>query len=283
MNIAVIGAGRIGSAFAFHLARAGHELTVIARGSRLDALRGEGAIVALGGERAPVGVAAELNTTVPYDLVLVTVLSHQVDGLLPALRASAAKSVLFLFNTFDKIDRWRDALGAERFAAGFPNMLALFVDGKLRSVVDGPGMVTTLTSARWAAVLKQAGLPTEVEPDMNSYLRSHVAFAVPAMVAGLMTWKRNAGLTWAEAAKLTGAMLEGFALVRALGHSLKPGFVPLLAALPAFVLTAMTWCFSRTASVRDLGEFGPAESRALIDAMAAAAPGKTPKLLAIRP
>ena len=283
MNIAIIGPGRIGSTFAFFLSRAGHAVTLIARGRRLEELRRDGAIVTIKGDRAEVAVAATLDPKTPFDLVLVTVVAHQVDAVLPELKACSAKTVLFMFNTFEKGDRLRDAVGAGRFASGFPAMAAFFVDGRLKAQVDGPGMVTTLSSAPWAEVLAKAGMPTEVEPDMDSFLRSHVAFVVPLMAAAMLTWQRKQNITWAEASKLTGALVEALELVRGLGHTLAPRMVALLAALPAFVLTATIWLFTRTAANRALGEFGPAETRALIDAMTAAAPGKTTRLLAIRP
>lgn len=283
MNIAIFGAGRIGSAFAFHLARGGHAVTLIARGARLEQLRAAGKIVSVSGAEARVQVAAGLDPAVPFDLVVVTVLAQQVDALLPDLKASAAKTVLFMFNTFDPTDRLRDALGTERCAFGFPNMIAFLVDGKLRTVVDGPGMETTLSSPALSDVLKKAGLPARVEPDMTSFLRSHVAFVVPLMAAAQLTWKRRTNLTWAEASKLSGALVEAFAVVRGLGHALKPGFVAVMAAAPGVVLTLAVWMLARLDATRNLGEFGPGETRALIDAMAAAAPGKTPKLLAIRP
>jgi 2-dehydropantoate 2-reductase len=283
MDIAIIGPGRIGSTFAFHLSRAGHAVTMIARGPRLEQLRADGAIVAVNADRAPVQVASALDRKTPYDLVLVTVLAHQVDALLPELKACAAKTVLFMYNSFDPLDRLRDAVGAERFAAGFPNMAAFFVEGRLKSNVNGPGMVTTLSSPTWAELLEQAGMPTEVEADMGSYLRSHVAFVVPLMAAAILTWQRSTELTWAEAKKLTAALVEALALVRGLGHLLKPGFVAVLGGLPSFLLTAILWAFARTAANKNLGEFGPAEPCALIDAMTKAAPGRTAKLLAIRP
>jgi 2-dehydropantoate 2-reductase len=283
MNIAIVGAGRIGSTFAFHLSRAGHDITAIARGSRLETLRRDEAIVSVDGKRAPVRAAAELDEAVPYDLVIVTVLAHQVGSLVPVLAKSAARSVLFLFNTFETIDRWRDAIGAQRFSFGFPSMIAFFDDGRLRSRVVGPGLVTTLDSAKWAAVLQAAGMPAELELDMNSFLRSHVAFVVPTMLAAHLTYERDTELRWSEAKQLTAALLEGLALVRELGHTLKPAFVVWLARLPSFVLTALLWIFGRTAAVKDLAELGPGEARELIDAMAAAAPGRTPKLVALRP
>jgi 2-dehydropantoate 2-reductase len=283
MNIAIVGAGRIGSAFAFRLARAGHNVTLVARGSRLKTLQEDGAIVSVNGQRAKVSAVQELDTSVPYELLLVTVLSHQVDALLPLLRASQAKTVMLMFNTFERLDRWRDAIGAERFAFAFPNMIAFLVAGKLRSVVDNPGMVTALSDPTWAREFKRAGFPTVVEPDMQSYLRSHVAFYVPSLVAALLVWQRMNGLTWKEAFLLTEAMKEAFVLVRGLGHTLKPKAVALMSGFPSFVLTAILWAFARTRALKDLGEFGPTEARALIDAMAAAAPGKAAKLLAIRP
>jgi 2-dehydropantoate 2-reductase len=283
MNTLLIGPGRIGSTFAFHLALAGHTVNVLARGHRLEALRRDPAIVSVDGRRAPVTVVDALDETVPYDLIVVTILSHHVDALVPMLAASRAAAILFMFNTFDKTAKWRAALGAERLVHGFPNMQASLESGRLRSVINGPGMVTTLSSARWAELLEQAGMPTEFEPDMDSFLRTHVAFVVPLMIAGLWTWQRSTGLTWAEARRLTAALTEALALVRSLGHTAKPAFVSVLAALPGPLLTGVVWLFSRSASVKALGEFGPEEVRALIDAMVVAGPERTAKVRAIRP
>ena len=124
MKIAILGAGPVGSAFAFHLARAGHDVTVIARGARLSYLEKERAIVTTKGERAPVEVKAALDPAIVWDGVLVTVLDSQVDAVLPALRDSAAKQVMFVFNTFAPLDRLRDAVGANRFQFGFPAVMA---------------------------------------------------------------------------------------------------------------------------------------------------------------
>jgi 2-dehydropantoate 2-reductase len=283
MKIAIIGAGRIGSTFAFRLSRAGHDVTVVARGGRLNDLRRTGTITAIDGTTARVDAVSGLDAAEPFDLVLVTVLAYQVDALLPELVASAGKTVMFAFNTFERTDRLSDAVGAERFAFAFPNMTAFFVDGKLKSVVDGPGMVTTLSSEAWARTLKEAGMPTEVEPDMTSFLRTHVAFVVPLMAAALLTWKRPTGLTWSEASRLGGAMAEAFALVSGLGHPLQPKFIGFFAKLPGVLITAAIWMAARSAAVKNLGEFGPTETRSLIDQMAEAGHGRTLHLLAIRP
>ncbi|XYH98003.1 ketopantoate reductase family protein [Sorangium sp. So ce1128] len=283
MKIAIIGPGGIGSTFAFQLARAGHEVTVVARGKRLEQLQRDEAIVSAAGERAAVRVSAALDAATAWDLVLVTVLASQVDAVLPALAESAAKAVMFMFNTFEPLGRLRDAVGAARFAFGFPAILATLDDGRLTSKIVTRGMVTPVTDAAWARVFTDAGIPAVVQSDMESWLRTHAAFVVPAMVATVAAHARQAGVSWTEAMNLARAMDEGFRLVRQLGNTITPAPMATLSRLPAPAMAAFLWTLSRIEAVRRTGAAGPGEPRALIDAMAAAAPGQTPALLAIRP
>jgi 2-dehydropantoate 2-reductase len=283
MKIIILGAGRIGSVFAFHLSLAGHEVTVVARGARLDALKRDNGIVTIEERRAPAAAVSAIDPTMPYGLVIVTVPEHQVEALLPQLEKSAAKTILLMFNTFYGTARYRDSLGSDRLTAGFPNMKAFLENDRLSHKIDGPGMVTTLSRPDLAAIFKEAGLPTEVEPDMDAFLRSHVVMTVPFFVAGLWTWQRTEELTWAEASKLTLAFKEGMKVVRDMGHALRPRFLTVLLHMPSPILTAAVWQFSRSPLVRDLGEFGPAETRWLIDAIAKLSASGTPHLIAIRP
>jgi 2-dehydropantoate 2-reductase len=287
MQIAIVGPGGIGSTFAFQLARAGHDVTVVARGARLAQLQRDRAIVRAGkrGERrAAVDVSPALDVSTAWDLVLVTVLASQVDAVLPALAASAARTVMFMFNTFEPLDRLRDAVGRQRFAFGFPTILATLADGVLTAdiVTRGP-LVTTVTDATWAGVFTAAGIPAIVHPDMHSWLRTHAAFVVPAMIASVRAYTRGAGVTWAEARDLARAADEGFELVRRLGNTITPAAMVAASRIPAPLTAALLWTMSRLPAIRKTGAAGPGEPRVLIDMMAAAAPCQTPTLLAVRP
>ncbi len=283
MQIAVIGAGGIGSTFAVQLARAGHEVTVVARRTRLEQLARDGGIATPGGTVAT-KVAPELPLDVAYDLVLVTVLAHQVEALLPALRGSAARHVMFMFNTFAALDPVRDAVGAERFAFGFPSVLAqVDAAGVLSTSIQDKGLLTTVTDASWARVFSDAGIPATTTPDMPSWLRGHAAAVVPFMIAAAAAHRDQHGISWAFARDLASAMREAFSVVRALGHDVIPAPHAFLGRLPAPAAAAMLWAMSRSAAIQKSGAAGNAEPRALIDAMLAVAARPLPALERVRP
>ncbi|MDP3274829.1 MAG: 2-dehydropantoate 2-reductase N-terminal domain-containing protein [Deltaproteobacteria bacterium] len=283
MHIAVLGTGAIGSALAFCLAQAGHTVTAIARGARLAELTRDNAIVLASGARAEVTVAPALDPETAFDLVIVTVIAADAGAVLPALSASRATHVMFMFNTFDGLERLREAVGEARCAFGFPAIIARLDDGKLTLSVHSVGQVTTVDAPRWAALFCDAGIPTQHHPDMPSWLRTHVAFMVPIMLAGLHVSAQKAGLTWPHAVTLADAMDEGFCTVRALGHRITPSAMTAVAALPTKLKAALLWSLSRTPVLRNAGIAGPREARSLIDAIEKLAPGQTPSLQRARP
>ena len=136
LRVAVLGVGKIGSAFAFQLARVGgHAVTVVARpgSARLARLQHDQAIINVKGERAEVRVVESLDEETPYDLVIVTLLAHQIEPLLPTLQRSAAGSIQFMFNTFEP-EQLQAAIGPERCAFGMP-----FVQATLDAEGDAGG------------------------------------------------------------------------------------------------------------------------------------------------
>ena len=281
MKIAILGTGAIGSVFGYQMAKAGHSVTAIARGKRLEQLQRDSGVTMVSGEQVALEVCPTLDPAVPYDLVLVTVLATQVEPLLATLRQSVAKRVMFMFNTFESLDPLRNAVGGERFAFGFPmGVFCLLIDGKIRPQIRRG---TTTSDSAWAKVFSEAGIPTSVDVDMHNWLRSHAALVIPLMSAGTIVAGRRGGITWSEARAHAQAMSVAFGIVRNLGHKIVPSEVATISRMPQLVNTFLLWVLSRTALLRDLGKLGATEPRMLIDMMVAAAPGKGGALLAIRP
>ena len=183
-HIAVLGVGRIGSAFAFQLARTGnHRVTAIARpqSTRLQQIEHDHGILNTKGERADVVLADSLDEQIPYDLIIVTLLAHQIDMVLPGLQRSVAKRILFMFNTFEP-ERLRDAVGAQRSSFGMPFVQANFdQDGRLQATI-GAAQKTRISSEELVDVFIAAGLPAVFEPKMMLWLRCHTPLCIALRV-----------------------------------------------------------------------------------------------------
>ena len=174
LSLAIIGAGRIGSALAYQLRRAGHDVTVVARPNsrRLTQLRHDGGIVLTTGERAEATVADRFDDAKPFDLVIVTVLAHQVEALLPDLQRSRARCVHFMFVT-PETERLRSVVGADRVTFGMAAVLAT-LDGEGRLGLTIPKTKAMQGDQRWVDLFQAAGMPAKLEQDMGRWLRSHV-------------------------------------------------------------------------------------------------------------
>ncbi len=282
LRIAILGAGKIGSAFAFQLARVGgHDVTAIARpGSvRLTQLERDQAIVDVKGARAPVRVAGRLDEETPYDLVIVTLLAHQTEPLLPALRRSAARRIQFMFNTFQP-ETLRAGIGSERTAFGMPFIQAtLDAEGRLKASIGAGGQKTIMSDQRWVDVFNAAGLPAALEPNMTLWLRCHAPLCVAFESVSVAGERRGGGASWGEAVALARGVHAAFAVIASLGYEIYPKAKRRLNASPQWGVAVILWFMSRIRPFRELLATGQAECRALVDVMVSAAPPETPGVL----
>jgi 2-dehydropantoate 2-reductase len=197
MRILVFGAGALGTLYAARLARAGHEVSMLARGRRLEELRARG--VRLRGRRGETSGAdvriVERVGDAPRDLIVVLVRRQQVDAVLPLLATEDgdASDVLVMVNVASGYDAWREALGP-RLVVGFAGATASFdADGALvhrlapgflqPTVLGEPDGARTPRVARIAEALSGAGFPVQVRSDMEDWQRSHAAWIAPFMLA----------------------------------------------------------------------------------------------------
>ncbi len=274
LRIAILGAGQIGSAFAFQLARiGGHDVSVVARpnSTRLRQLESDGAIIDSTGERAVVSVADALDETVPYDLVLVALSAHQTGAVLTNLQRSEAACVLFMGNTFSP-EKLQAAVGAGRCALGMPFVQAMLnPEGRLKITIGAGGQKTIMDQQRWVDIFNSAGLPTTLEPNMPLWLRCHAPLCVAFESVSVAGLRRGGGASWEEALVLARGVQASFKLIEVLGYDLYPRTKRRMARSPVAALAAMLWFMSRIRSFRELLATGKAECCALVDDMVAAA------------
>ncbi|MFT9090115.1 MAG: 2-dehydropantoate 2-reductase [Gluconacetobacter sp.] len=285
LHIAILGGGRIGSAFAFHMARKiEHDVTIVARpdSARLAQLQRDGGVITTTGEHVPAIICERLDESIPYDLVLVTVKDYQVRALLPTLKRSAARKIQFMFMTFNP-DRLQQAVGSERAALGMPFLRSDFdADGRLRTVV---GKRETLTNdPHWAQIFMAVGLPARHEPQMALWLRCHVPLGVAFESVAVAAEERGKGAPWRRARTLAIGIRACLAMIRGQGYDIYPKDKARLEKLPVFLVAGMLWGLSRVPSFRTLLTTGKTECCALVDDMlaSAATPGQSVDLDAIR-
>jgi 2-dehydropantoate 2-reductase len=271
LSIAIIGAGQIGSAFGYQLARAGHDLTMIARpGSpRLKQLQQAKAIVLQSGERVSVSVADSLDEDAPFDLVIITTKAFQVDAFLPALSRSKAESLHFLFANFNP-EAIRDALPGRRLAFGMPFIQSWIDSAGAIKIGINKRQKTLHNDQRWVALFEGAGLPSAFEADMMGWLRWHAPMTVAIEMVCVAGERHHSGAHWREASTMARGMKGGFAILSGLGYEMHSS-VKGLSRMPQFAVTFLFWMLSKMKTFRVLLASGENEARAEADAILAAA------------
>ncbi|MFC9653250.1 ketopantoate reductase family protein [Streptomyces sp. NPDC056937] len=191
MKLLVYGAGVCGSLFAARMHEAGHDVSLLARGERLTALRRQGVRLAEENgpvKRVPVPVVGHPDGA--YDLITVFVRTHQVDAVLESL-AGVRGDVLFLLNWAAGPETLGAVIGHERVLLGFPSTGGT-MDGdvvryrklnlltrRVAMPIGEPDGRTTPRLARIVETFRTAGINARAEPRMAAWLRTHAAFEVP--------------------------------------------------------------------------------------------------------
>jgi 2-dehydropantoate 2-reductase len=123
MRIAVMGSGAVGGYYGARLALAGHEVTFIARGRHLDAIRAQGLQVrsaALGDFTARARAEQDTARVGPVDLVLFAVKAYDNPTAIPAVipLLGPTSAVLTLQNGVDSVSALAAAVGEHRVIGG---------------------------------------------------------------------------------------------------------------------------------------------------------------------
>ena len=137
MRIVVVGAGGVGGYFGAKLARAGQDVTLVARGAHLDAIRSRGLCVrsAVEGESTvPVTAVEKVAGLPPADAVLLCVKSFDTEAAVEQVRAvvGPATAVLSLQNGVDNEDKIDAALGRGSALGGAAYVFA---------TIEAPGVI----------------------------------------------------------------------------------------------------------------------------------------------
>ena len=187
MRILIFGAGVIGSLYGAMLAEAGYDVSIYARGRRLESLIRDGLLYKSGGKirKAPVRVLSKLEEEDCYDLILLTVRENQLHAALEELRQNVSPTIVTMVNSLDTYDSREAICGAGRIIPAFPGAGGGF-DGNVLDADLTPRLIQPTTFGKiggreraLARVLHQAKIPCQIVPDMHAWQLCHLAMVVP--------------------------------------------------------------------------------------------------------
>ncbi len=254
MRICIFGAGAIGGFIAAYMARGGVDVSVVARGAHLNAIRENGLTVEASDERFTVKVNASDN---PADLgvqdgVVVTVKAPALPTVAKSMAPLLAPDtpVAFLTNGVPwwyfhghggKLDGHRlplldpddviwNAIG-KRTVGGIawpassvpePGVIRVLNPRSRATILGGPDGVTTEGITRLASAFEAGGLPVTIEPHIRDRIWEKIAFNLSAGPMCVLT-EAPVRATHVEPALIATSrrvVAEAAALITALGcHS----------------------------------------------------------------
>lgn len=183
MKICVMGAGGLGGFFGGFLAAAGEDVSFVARGAHLDAIRRNGLTVASGlGDRHVADAKATDNPAEigPVDIVLFCVKNYDLDAAAEACRPllKPDTAVISLLNGVDAPERIAALLGPGHAVGGVTFVPANIAEpgvivhnGEANAMTIGePDGAASPRLAAFAEACRNAGLAVEISPDITTTL-----------------------------------------------------------------------------------------------------------------
>ena len=239
MRIGVMGAGSIGGYFGGMLSLGGNDVTLIARGAHLEAIRSNGLQIVTDYGEFTVQCEAtdDPRQAGPMDLVLLTVKTYHNQEAVPAMRSMVGDetTVLCLQNGIDSYEEAAQYLSPGRVLPG-----AAYIEGSL----ERPGMVKQtgdvveivfgetdgVESSRGQLILDtltKAGIPAQLSDNIQRTLWTKFLFI--ATMAGVTALSRETMAQlmprpeWRQV--ILGGMTEIETVGRASGVDLDPNIV----------------------------------------------------------
>ncbi|WP_240420496.1 ketopantoate reductase family protein [Paenibacillus periandrae] len=186
-RLLIFGAGVIGSLYALRFTQYGLDVTVLARGKRLDELKNglryndNGTI-----KQISIKTINKLEDDDVYDYIFVPVRYDQAESALTVIKNNQSKTIVTLTNTMG-YDHWLKIVG-DRLLPGFPGaggdikedvLYAQFGSEKHQGTIFGEinGLITERVKDL-AHIFETVGLQYEIQKNILAFHISHTALAI---------------------------------------------------------------------------------------------------------
>ena len=191
MRILIYGAGVIGSLYAALFAKTGYDVSIYARGKRLEALQNKGLLYLENKSirKANVSICSKLEDNDIYDFIFLTVRENQLYQALGELKTSKSRCIVTMVNSVDDYSKWEQICGRGRILPAFPGAGGS-IDGDILDGALTPGYIQPTTfgeisgiktkrTRKLSEILKKACIPYREVKNMHIWQLCHLAMVVP--------------------------------------------------------------------------------------------------------
>ncbi|WP_315070112.1 2-dehydropantoate 2-reductase N-terminal domain-containing protein [uncultured Clostridium sp.] len=212
-RILIFGAGVVGTIYALRFAQSGLDITLLARGKRLEALKRDGLRYNDNGviKNISIKTIEKLEDDDIYDFIFVPVRYDQSETALSAIKNNHSKTIITLTNTMG-YDRWLEIVG-DRLLPGFPGaggdmkdgiLYAQFGSEKHQGTIFGEinGQITERVK-ELAQIFEASNLHYEIQENIKAFHISHTASAIV-----IKHFYTNTGVMDVETAKSESTLLK---------------------------------------------------------------------------
>ena len=195
MKIVILGAGALGTVLGAHLARAGEDVTLLARGQRAAYLQEHGAtITGLVDFTVPVPVVTDPSQVHNADVLIVTVKTYDMDTALASVKHLNVGSVLSIQNGVLKNEQLAQTFGWEKVLGAMAAFSAeVLPTGTVQFTINQGFFLGELPAGisdrvqTLATTLERAGIVAHVTPSMQSVEWSKYVMLVGSMPLAVLT------------------------------------------------------------------------------------------------
>lgn len=249
MRLLIYGAGVIDCLYATLFSKAGYDVTLYARGKRLEAFKKNGLLYEINGKtyKAEVNIIDSLEENDKYDFIFLTVKENQVHTALKELSLNISPNIITMVNTLEPYSNWEWLCGKGRIIPAFPGAGGSFDNGILKAALT-PRIIQPTTFSeidgsktkrllKLAELLNESGIPYQIVKDMHQWQLCHLAMVVP--IADAYYEAQNPKEVWREReimAKTAKRMKRNFNLLHDSGISLSPRKMNIFHYFPIFIL-----------------------------------------------
>ncbi len=280
MKILILGAGVIGTTYAWQLSNAGNDVTLFVRAEEKEKIERGGFLIRCKDERQkksePIevtyrpAVVDEICEGENYDLIIVSVRAYQLEDVLPLLGKYSGKAdILFFSNNWQGEEKIRNFLPAEKYLFGFSRLVGGWrTENKIDCIIfDNPELVTMLgerdgqiTSRlkNLQNVFEQANLKPVISEDILGWLAIHYVEFL-GVIGGIL--KAGSFDDFVGSSELIKesilATRESLDICKARGIDFKkaaPANIRIIKSTPVFILTPLVKMQYKASSIKQFFE-----------------------------